>query len=150
MEYSFFRDFFYDVKSSIEKNAVTFILGPRKCGKTVCLKQLDEVIKNQAMLISKWQLVGFIHGVMNTDNMLISGETIDYGPCAFMDVYDPNTVFSSIDINGRYAYGNQPKIGVWNLTRFAESLLPLLDKDTNKAIEIAEKSLANYGTLYNK
>ena len=87
---------------------------------------------------------------MNTDNMLVSGETIDYGPCAFMDVYDPNTVFSSIDVNGRYAYGNQPKIGGWNLTRFAEALLPLLDKDTNKAIEIAEKSLANYKGLYNK
>lgn len=111
---------------------------------------LNEVIKNQAFLISKWQLVGFIHGVMNTDNMLVSGETIDYGPCAFMDVYDPNTVFSSIDVNGRYAYGNQPKIGGWNLTRFAEALLPLLDKDANKAIEIAEKLLSNYGSLYNK
>ena len=102
------------------------------------------------MLISKWQLVGFIHGVMNTDNMLISGETIDYGPCAFMDTYDPNTVFSSIDINGRYAYGNQPKIGAWNLARFAESLLPLLDRDIDKAIEIAEEALSNYETLYNK
>lgn len=111
---------------------------------------LNEVIKNQAFLISKWQLVGFIHGVMNTDNMLVSGETIDYCPCAFMDVYDPNTVFSSIDVNGRYAYGNQPKIGGWNLTRFAEALLPLLDKDANKAIEIAEKLLSNYGSLYNK
>ena len=111
---------------------------------------LNEVIKNQAFLISKWQLVGFIHGVMNTDNMLVSGETIDYGPCAFMDVYNPNTVFSSIDVNGRYAYGNQPKIGGWNLTRFAEALLPLLDKDANKAIEIAEKLLSNYGSLYNK
>ena len=111
---------------------------------------LNEVIKNQAFLISKWQLVGFIHGVMNTDTMLVSGETIDYGPCAFMDVYDPNTVFSSIDVNGRYAYGNQPKIGGWNLTRFAEALLPLLDKDANKAIEIAEKLLSNYGSLYNK
>ena len=111
---------------------------------------LNEVIKNQAFLISKWQLVGLIHGVMNTDNMLVSGETIDYGPCAFMDVYDPNTVFSSIDVNGRYAYGNQPKIGGWNLTRFAEALLPLLAKDANKAIEIAEKLLSNYGSLYNK
>ncbi len=111
---------------------------------------LNEVIKNQAFLIAKWQLVGFIHGVMNTDNMLISGETIDYGPCAFMDTYDPNTVFSSIDINGRYSYGNQPKIGAWNLTRFAESLLPLLDKDIDTAIKIAEKALSNYGKLYNK
>ena len=111
---------------------------------------LKGVINNQAKLISKWQLVGFIHGVMNTDNMTISGETIDYGPCAFMDSYDINTVFSSIDINGRYAYGNQPKIGVWNLTRFAESLLPLLDDDIDNAIKIAEEALSNYGKLYNE
>lgn len=111
---------------------------------------LDEVIKNQAELISKWQLVGFIHGVMNTDNMTISGETIDYGPCAFMDIYNPSTVFSSIDINSRYAYGNQPKIGGWNLARFAESLLPLLDNDMKEAIKIAENSLSNYGVLYKK
>lgn len=111
---------------------------------------LKEVINNQAKLISKWQLVGFIHGVMNTDNMTISGETIDYGPCAFMDSYDINTVFSSIDINGRYAYVNQPKIGVWNLTRFAESLLPLLDDDIDNAIKIAEEALSNYGKLYNE
>ena len=111
---------------------------------------LKEVINNQAKLISKWQLVGFIHGVMNTDNMTISGETIDYGPCAFMDSYDINTVFSSIDINGRYAYGNQPKIGVWNLTRFAESLLPVLDDDIDNAIKIAEEALSNYGKLYNE
>ena len=111
---------------------------------------LKEVINNQAKLISKWQLVGFIHSVMNTDNMTISGETIDYGPCAFMDSYDINTVFSSIDINGRYAYGNQPKIGVWNLTRFAESLLPLLDDDIDNAIKIAEEALSNYGKLYNE
>ena len=97
---------------------------------------LKEVINNQAKLISKWQVVGFIHGVMNTDNMTISGETIDYGPCAFMDSYDINTVFSSIDINGRYAYGNQPKIGVWNLTRFAESLLPLLDDDIDTFLNL--------------
>lgn len=111
---------------------------------------LKGVINNQAKLISKWQLVGFIHGVMNTDNMTISGETIDYGPCAFMDSYDINTVFSSIDINGRYAYGNQPKIGIWNLTRFAESLLPLLDDDIDNAIKIAEEALSNYGKLYNE
>ena len=111
---------------------------------------LKDVIKNQAKLISKWQLVGFIHGVMNTDNMTISGETIDYGPCAFMDTYDINTVFSSIDVNGRYSYGNQPKIGVWNLTRFAESLLPLLDDDVDKAIKIAEDALASYSVLYNE
>ncbi|NFG59397.1 YdiU family protein [Clostridium botulinum] len=111
---------------------------------------LNEVIKSQAKLISKWQLVGFIHGVMNTDNVTISGETIDYGPCAFMDVYDPATVFSSIDINGRYAYGNQPKIGAWNLARFAETLLPLLDKNLEVAVEIAQNSISNYSDLYNK
>ena len=109
---------------------------------------LNEVIKRQAELISKWQLVGFIHGVMNTDNMVISGETIDYGPCAFMDTYDPNTVFSSIDTYGRYAYGNQPKIAVWNLARFAETLLPLLDDDTDEAVKIAEKSLSRFEILY--
>lgn len=111
---------------------------------------LKEVINNQAKLIAKWQLVGFIHGVMNTDNMTISGETIDYGPCAFMDSYNIDTVFSSIDINGRYSYGNQPKIGAWNLTRFAESLLPLLDDDIDKAIKIAENALSDYGRLYNE
>lgn len=86
------------------------------------LSFLKKVIDRQAELIAKWQLAGFIHGVMNTDNMTISGETIDYGPCAFMDAYDPGTVFSSIDVNGRYAYGNQPYIGGWNLARLAESL----------------------------
>ena len=96
------------------------------------LSLLQEVIKRQAELIAKWQLVGFIHGVMNTDNMAISGETIDYGPCAFMDVYDPATVFSSIDRQGRYAYGNQPSIAGWNLARFAETLLPLLDDNQER------------------
>lgn len=96
---------------------------------------LREVIRRQAALIAKWQLVGFIHGVMNTDNMAISGETIDYGPCAFMDDYDPATVFSSIDNQGRYAYGNQPHIGEWNLARFAESLLPLLHINEEQAVD---------------
>lgn len=105
---------------------------------------LKEVMKRQASLIAKWQLVGFIHGVMNTDNMAISGETIDYGPCAFMDTYDPATVFSSIDRQGRYAYGNQPYIGGWNLARLAETLLPLLHKDEKTAIQIAEEALAGY------
>ena len=109
---------------------------------------LNEVVKRQAELISKWQLVGFIHGVMNTDNMSIAGETIDYGPCAFMDNYNPNTVFSSIDLNGRYAYENQPGIGGWNLARFAESILPLLDDDKDKAIEIANRALDRYNQLY--
>lgn len=105
---------------------------------------LKEVIKRQANLIAKWQLVGFIHGVMNTDNMTISGQSIDYGPCAFMDVYHPNTVFSSIDTQGRYAYGNQPKIGLWNLTRFAEALLPLLHEDQEQGISLAEEALSSY------
>ena len=91
----------------------------------------------QASLVAQWMLVGFIHGVMNTDNMTISGETIDYGPCAFMDVYDPATVFSSIDHGGRYAYGNQPAIMPWNLARLAEALLPLFDEDIDAAIEQA-------------
>lgn len=105
---------------------------------------LQEVIKRQAALIAKWQLVGFIHGVMNTDNMSISGETIDYGPCAFMNTYHPQTFFSSIDVQGRYAYGNQPPIGGWNLARFAETLLPLLDEDQEKAIEIAQAEMTSY------
>ncbi len=109
---------------------------------------LQEVIKRQAMLISKWQLVGFIHGVMNTDNMAISGETIDYGPCAFMDTYDPATVFSSIDIHGRYAYGNQPNIAAWNLTRFAETLLPLIHVDQEKAVKLAQDAISEFVNLF--
>jgi serine/tyrosine/threonine adenylyltransferase len=112
------------------------------------LALLKEVIKRQAKLISQWHLVGFIHGVMNTDNMTISGETIDYGPCAFMDAYDRATVFSSIDREGRYAYGNQPYIGLWNLTRFAESLLPLLHDDEERAVKLAEEALATFKDLY--
>jgi uncharacterized protein YdiU (UPF0061 family) len=105
---------------------------------------LAGVIAAQADLIARWLLVGFIHGVMNTDNMSIAGETIDYGPCAFMDNYDPATVYSSIDQFGRYAYGNQPQIGLWNLTRFAETLLPLLDMDEQKAIAGAQEALAEF------
>lgn len=108
------------------------------------LALFQEVIKRQAALIAKWQLTGFIHGVMNTDNMAISGETIDYGPCAFMDSFDPKTVFSSIDAQGRYAYGNQPMIAGWNLARFGESLLPLLHDTPEEAIEIAQTELSNY------
>lgn len=110
---------------------------------------LKEVIKRQAMLIAKWQLVGFIHGVMNTDNMTISGETIDYGPCAFMDTYDPATVFSSIDTRGRYAYGNQPYIASWNLARFSETLLPLLHDDQEQAVKIAQDAIEGFSELYN-
>ncbi|WP_409291347.1 protein adenylyltransferase SelO [Peribacillus sp. SCS-37] len=112
------------------------------------LSLLRAVIERQAMLIAKWQLAGFIHGVMNTDNMTISGETIDYGPCAFMDVFDPATVFSSIDVQGRYAFGNQQNIGGWNLARFAETLLPLLNDDENKAIESAQEAIADYSKIY--
>lgn len=111
---------------------------------------LQEVIKRQSELIAKWQLVGFIHGVMNTDNMTISGETIDYGPCAFMDTYDPATVFSSIDRQGRYAYGNQPPIGGWNLARFAETLLPILHDDEKQAVEMAQDAISEYPKLFHK
>jgi uncharacterized protein YdiU (UPF0061 family) len=106
------------------------------------------VMDRQASLIARWQLVGFIHGVMNTDNMALSGETIDYGPCAFMNTYRPDTVFSSIDHAGRYAYGNQPAIAHWNLARFAETLLPLLDADQEKAIAIALEALGEYPALF--
>ena len=109
---------------------------------------LDAVICAQASLIAQWMLVGFIHGVMNTDNMAISGETIDYGPCAFMDAYDPNAVFSSIDEFGRYAYDRQPAIGRWNLTRLAECLLPLLADDTDAAVAAAEESLDAYTSWF--
>ena len=112
------------------------------------LSLLREVIKRQAELIAKWQLVGFIHGVMNTDNMTISGETIDYGPCAFMDTYDPATVFSSIDRQGRYAYGNQPYIGAWNLSRFAETLIPLLHEDQEQSVTLAQDALSDFNKLY--
>lgn len=111
-------------------------------------KFLEAVIKNQANLVAQWQLVGFIHGVMNTDNMTISGETIDYGPCAFMDAFDPNTVFSSIDSQGRYAYGNQPSIAGWNLARLAESLIPLLHEDEKEALEIAQTILQTFSTYF--
>lgn len=109
---------------------------------------LKEVIERQAALIAKWQLVGFIHGVMNTDNMTISGETIDYGPCAFMDIYNPKTVFSSIDRQGRYAYENQPNIAAWNLARLAESLLPLIHEDPDEAVQQAQEAMAAYPVTY--
>ncbi|MCM2605738.1 YdiU family protein [Rossellomorea marisflavi] len=112
------------------------------------LSLLEQVMDAQASLIAKWQLVGFIHGVMNTDNMAISGETIDYGPCAFMDAFNPETVFSSIDEQGRYAYGNQPPIAGWNVARFAESLLPLLDENEEKAVELAQETISTYPALY--
>lgn len=106
------------------------------------------VIAAQAELLAQWMLVGFVHGVMNTDNMTISGETIDYGPCAFMETFDPATVFSSIDHGGRYAYGNQPAVAAWNLARFAESLLPLLADDGDHAVELATGALHEFGPQF--
>jgi uncharacterized protein YdiU (UPF0061 family) len=108
----------------------------------------EAVLDAQASLVSRWMLVGFIHGVMNTDNTTISGETIDYGPCAFMDAYDPATVFSSIDHGGRYAFGNQPVIAQWNLARLAESLLPLIDPDTAAAVDAATQVLQSFTARY--
>jgi uncharacterized protein YdiU (UPF0061 family) len=109
---------------------------------------LDAVVARQAELVARWLLIGFIHGVMNTDNTSISGETIDYGPCAFMDAYDPATVFSAIDHAGRYAYGNQPRIAHWNLTRLAETLLPLLDEDQEKSVATAQESLSAFAPRF--
>jgi uncharacterized protein YdiU (UPF0061 family) len=111
---------------------------------------LRAVTERQAALLAQWMNVGFIHGVMNTDNMSIAGETIDFGPCAFMEAYHPGTVFSSIDQHGRYAYARQPGIAQWNLARFAESLLPLLADDTDQAVEIATGILAGFGTSYRR
>jgi serine/tyrosine/threonine adenylyltransferase len=105
---------------------------------------LDAVVSAQADLVAQWLLIGFVHGVMNTDNTAVSGETIDYGPCAFIDAYDPGVVFSSIDHAGRYAYGNQPRIALWNLTRLAETLLPLLDSDD----EAAKEALAAFAPRF--
>ncbi len=110
----------------------------------------ERVVEAQASLIAQWMLVGFIHGVMNTDNMFISGETLDYGPCAFMDAFDPDTVFSSIDYGGRYAYGNQPAIGAWNLARLAEALLPLLDEDSDAAVAAATTTLERFPARLNQ
>tara|TARA_B100001250_G_scaffold405631_1_gene423416 strand:+ start:1898 stop:3352 length:1455 start_codon:yes stop_codon:yes gene_type:complete len=109
---------------------------------------LKAVIEKQAELVTHWMRVGFIHGVMNTDNMTLSGETIDYGPCAFMDTYDPGTVFSSIDHNGRYAYANQPTITQWNLARLAETLLPLINENAEKARDLAEEAINGFGVVY--
>ncbi len=112
------------------------------------LALLDGVMNAQASLVSSWMHAGFIHGVMNTDNMSISGETIDYGPCAFMDVYNPDTVFSSIDRDGRYAFGSQGSIALWNLSRLAECLLPLFAEDTASAVKIAEQQLGTFALVF--
>ena len=112
------------------------------------LELLKNVLDRQLDLVVNWMRVGFIHGVMNTDNMSICGETIDYGPCAFMDAYDPKTVFSSIDTLGRYAYCNQPMITKWNLARFAECLIPLIDNDQKKAVQIATEIINTFEKKY--
>ena len=112
------------------------------------LRLLEAVCERQAYLIARWMQVGFIHGVMNTDNVAISGETIDYGPCAFLDRYAPDTVFSSIDRNGRYAYGRQPRMALWNLSRFAETLLPLLDSDQEQAVASATSAVESFMPRY--
>ena len=112
------------------------------------LELFQDVIRKQARLIAQWMGLGFIHGVMNTDNMSLSGETIDYGPCAFMDRFNPTQKFSYIDQNGRYAYSNQPGIAQWNLTRFAEALLPLFDEDQEKAVAVAKSELQKFPALF--
>ncbi len=112
------------------------------------LALLDAVVERQAALVARWMHVGFIHGVMNTDNTAISGETIDYGPCAFIDAYDPNTAFSSIDEHGRYAFANQPRVAQWNLARFAETLLPLIDPESQKAINLAHPVIVAFLPLF--
>lgn len=109
---------------------------------------LDGVVGRQADLVARWLNVGFVHGVMNTDNMSVAGETIDYGPCAFLDHYDPGTVLSAIDEMGRYAYGNQPRMALWNLTRLAEALLPLLAPDEEAAVGVAEEVLGAFATRF--
>ncbi len=112
------------------------------------LALLGAAMERQASLVARWLLVGFIHGVMNTDNMSLCGDTIDYGPCAFMDAYDPNTVFSSIDFNGRYAYGRQPQIARWNLARFAETLLPLIHEDPKAAVLMATEAISGFSDTF--
>ncbi len=128
---------------AIERHYPALVDAPQKY-----LAFFRAVMDRQAALIARWQLVGFVHGVMNTDNMAISGETIDYGPCAFMNAYRADTVFSSIDHGGRYAYGNQPAIAQWNLARLAETLLPLLETNQERAIEIAMAALGEYPGLF--
>jgi uncharacterized protein YdiU (UPF0061 family) len=114
------------------------------------LELYRRVVEAQAGLVARWMLVGFVHGVMNTDNTTISGETIDYGPCAFLDAFDPATVFSSIDHAGRYAYGNQPAIAQWNLARLGETLLPLIDEDVDAAVEAATAVLTSFAETYSR
>jgi uncharacterized protein YdiU (UPF0061 family) len=117
---------------------------------TPALALLGAVCEAHAALVARWMQVGFIHGVMNTDNMAIAGETLDYGPCAFLDTYDPATVFSSIDQQGRYAFGNQPRIAHWNLARLAETLVPLLDANPEKALALAADTVNQFPARYER
>jgi serine/tyrosine/threonine adenylyltransferase len=121
---------------------------PKDCSDALSL--LEHVVERQAELVARWMLVGFVHGVMNTDNIALSGETIDYGPCAFIDSYDPATVFSSIDSIGRYAFGNQPAVAQWNLARFAETLLPLIAPDESDAVSLAEPVIDRFSTVFKR
>ena len=121
-----------------------------ECAKGDYVELLTKVMQAQARLIAKWMSLGFIHGVMNTDNTAISGETIDYGPCAFMDIFHPHCVFSSIDQQARYAWGNQAQIALWNITRFAETLIPIIHQNKEKAIELAQEKLSEYSDYFNE
>ena len=116
--------------------------------KNSAIELFDSVMNNQINLIVDWMRVGFIHGVMNTDNMSICGETIDFGPCAFMNTYNPDTVFSSIDRNGRYSFGNQPNIAHWNLAVFANTLIPTISNNENEAIERIKERLDKFSSLF--
>ena len=147
-----FQYFAYKKDDSNLKSLINFTINKHypslKNKENLYLNLIDKLMEKQIDLIVNWMRVGFIHGVMNTDNMAISGETIDYGPCAFMDQYDPKTVFSSIDKFGRYAFSNQPPITKWNLARFAECLIPLIDKDEDAAIKIATGLIDNFQNIY--
>ena len=143
-----FQYFAYKKDDSNLKTLINFTINKHypslKNKENLYLNLIDKLMEKQIDLIVNWMRVGFIHGVMNTDNMALSGETIDYGPCAFMDQYDPKSVFSSIDHFGRYAYYNQPTIAKWNLARFAECLIPLLDSNKDKAIKLATDKINEF------
>ena len=138
------------IKAMMDYSINRHFLSKIKKGENRAISLIKIMIESQLNLIVNWMRVGFIHGVMNTDNMALSGETIDFGPCAFMDNYDPNTVFSSIDRHGRYAFANQPKIAQWNLARFVETLLPFIHQDVDKAIKIGEEMLNNFTLSYKR
>ena len=149
-----FQYFAYKKDDSNLKTLINFTINKHypslKNKENLYLNLIDKLMEKQIDLIVNWMRVGFIHGVMNTDNMALSGETIDYGPCAFMDQYDPKSVFSSIDHFGRYAYYNQPTIAKWNLARFAECLIPLLDSNKDKAIKLATDKINEFDSNYEK